>query len=240
MPGKPLLQIRGLPMVEHVRRRALLSQVFCSVVVATCDGEIADAVERYGGEVLMTSPLHRAATDRVAEAMAKVECSHVVNLQGDEILALPGDLIRMVSAIVAAPRTEAWNAVARIEHQDELSDRAIVKCVVSRSNRILFCSRDFSSLPVGAARFDPVRRILGVLAYERSFLERYSMMERTPLELAERIDQSRIIEHDIPLQGVEFTKGYPGINEPYEVTLVEHYLSEDPAQRDVLERLQAF
>src|SRR3972149_2161639 len=109
-PGKPLLMIRGLPMVEHVRRRALLSKAFCSVVIATCDGEIADAVERYGGEVLMTSPLHRAATDRVAEAMAKVECSHVVNLQGDEILALPGDLIRMVSAIVAAPRTEAGDA----------------------------------------------------------------------------------------------------------------------------------
>lgn len=151
-PGKPLLMIRGLPMVEHVRRRALLSKAFCSVVVATCDGEIADAVERYGGEILMTSPLHQAATDRVAEAMAKMECSHIVNLQGDEILVLPEDLARMASAIAAAPETAAWNAIAPIERRDELSDRSIVKCVVSRSNRILFCARDFSSLPVECTR----------------------------------------------------------------------------------------
>ncbi len=111
---------------------------------------------------------------------------------------------------------------------------SIVKCVVSRSARVLFCARDFSTLPLGPGSFEPVRRILGILAYERSFLARYGAMARTPLELAESIDQSRIIEHDVALQTVGFVKGYPGINEPRELELVERYLDEDPLQRAVL------
>ena len=81
-PGKPLLEVRGLPMVEHVRRRALLCKEFSEVVVATCDREIAVAVERHGGVVVMTSSAHKAASDRVAEAMEGLQCTHVVNVQG--------------------------------------------------------------------------------------------------------------------------------------------------------------
>lgn len=236
-PGKPLLDVRGVPMVEHVRRRALLCEGFSDVVVATCDDAIASQVAGYGGRVIMTAPTHQAATDRVAEAMAHLDCTHVVNVQGDEILVMPGDLDRLVEAIVAEPSGSAWNAVSEIETPEELGDRSVVKCVVSRSNRVLFCSRDFSSLPLPRGGFEPVRRILGILAYSRSFLAQYGVLQRTPLELAESIDQSRIIEHDVPMRAVEFTKGYPGINEPREVALVERYLNEDPCQRDVLARV---
>lgn len=233
-PGKPLLSVRGLPMVEHVRRRAVLSRAFARVVVATCDREIAEAVTAHGGAVVMTSPAHQAATDRVAEAMRSVDGSHVVNVQGDELLVLPEDLARMVAAIGAGPAGSAWNAVAAIERAEELRDPSIVKCVVSRSERIVFCSRDFSRLPFRNGGFEPVRRILGILAYSRTFLERYGAMARTPLELLESIDQSRIVEHDVPLQGVGFRHGYPGINEPREVGMVERILDEDGRQRDVL------
>ena len=233
-PGKPLLSVRGLPMVEHVRRRAVLSRAFARVVVATCDREIAEVVTAHGGAVVMTSSAHQAATDRVAEAMRSVDGSHVVNVQGDELLVLPEDLARMVAAISAGPAGSAWNAVAAIEREEELRDPSVVKCVVSRSERILFCSRDFSGLPFRNGGFEPVRRILGILAYSRIFLERYGAMARTPLELLESIDQSRIVEHDVHLQGVAFRHGYPGINEPREVDMVERILDEDGRQRDVL------
>jgi 3-deoxy-manno-octulosonate cytidylyltransferase (CMP-KDO synthetase) len=236
-PGKPLLRIRGLPMVEHVRRRAVLSHAFAHVVVATCDREIAEAIRGYGATVVMTSAAHPAATDRVAEAIGHVNCTHVVNVQGDEILVLPGDLARMVRAITAAPEESAWNAIARIEDAVELRDRSIVKCVVSRSSRVVFCSRDFSLLPLSDGSFEPVRKILGILGYGRRFLERYGTMPRTPLEIAESIDQSRIIESDIVMHGVEFEKGYPGINEPREVAAVEAFLDEDQRQRDVLAQI---
>lgn len=235
LPGKPLLEVSGLPMVEHVRRRALLCRRFSEVVVATCDREIAAVVEGYGGVPIMTSPHHPAATDRVAEAVRRLDCTHVVNVQGDEILVLPSDLEKFADALVSQPDIPAWNALAPIEQAEELSDPAVVKCAVSVSGRVLFCSRDFSSFP---GRPDgsswPLRRILGILGYRQDFLERYGTMVRTPLERAQAIDQLRIIEHDVILQGVEFSKGYPGINEPREVQRVERYLREDPAQHAVL------
>jgi 3-deoxy-manno-octulosonate cytidylyltransferase (CMP-KDO synthetase) len=235
-PGKPLLQFYGLPMVEHVRRRALRARSFSDVVVATCDREIAEVVESAGGRVIMTAATHVAATDRVAEAIQHMDCTHVVNVQGDEILVLPDDLKRMVDGIRSNPAGQAWNAVASIEKQAELVDPSIVKCVVSRSLRILSCARDLSKLRLSPG-FEPARKILGIIAFEKSFLAKYSRLDRTPLEIGESIDQSRIVENDVPLYGVQFGHGYPGINEPHEVALVEKYLSEDPAQRAVLNEI---
>jgi 3-deoxy-manno-octulosonate cytidylyltransferase (CMP-KDO synthetase) len=188
----------------------------------------------------MTSAAHVAATDRVAEAVQHLDCTHVVNVQGDEILILPDDLRKLAETINASPSAQAWNAIAPIETPDEMQDRSVVKCVVSGSNRILFCARDFSRLAAGASSgFHPVCRILGILAFDRDFLGRYLKLPRTPIEVGESIDQSRIVEHDIVLQGVPFSRGYPGINEPREVTLVEDILRQDSRQRDLLHEILA-
>lgn len=231
-PGKPLLPFRGIPMVEHVRRRVVLSGVFSDVVVAACDPEIKQAVEGFGGRVIMTSPAHPGATDRVSEAADHLDCTHVVNVQGDEILILPDDLKNLVNAINAAPAGPAWNAIAPISTPEELADRAIVKCVASPSDRVMFCSRVFAHM-----KPENVRIILGILAYEKKFLKSYGTLPRTPLEIQESIDQNRILEHNVPLQGVPFSKGYPGINEPREVAMVEKYLKEDPRQAAALEKI---
>lgn len=237
-PGKPLLEIAGLPMLEHVRRRALLCGAFSEVVVATCDEEIARVVRGYGGRVVLTSPEHPAATDRVAEAARSVDCTHVVNVQGDEILVLPSDLRKMVFAIEQEPAVLAWNAVAPITEDREMADRSVVKCVVSSSGRVLFCGRDFSGLPLKKAEgFEPARVILGILGYERSFLDRCGGLARTPLETAESVDQSRIIEHDVDLRTVPFSKAYIGINEKREIPVVEECLRADAAQQEVLKQL---
>lgn len=237
-PRKALLQMKGLPMVEHVRRRALRCAGFSDVVVATCDQEIADVIRGYGGRCVMTSPHHPTASDRVAEAMGPLDCTHVINVQGDEILVLPGDLEKMVRAIEAQPGIPAWNAVGRIERAEELSDPALVKCVVSVSGRIMYCARNFGWLAGKLGPdFHPVRLIIGIFGYRRDFLERYTTLSRTPLELAEPVDQSRVVEHDVMLQGVEFSKGYPGINVPREAEVVQRLLSEDPAQQAMLQEI---
>ena len=238
LPGKPLLVIHGLPMVEHVRRRALLCGRFSEVVVATCDREIAQVIEQYGGRVVMTSPEHPAATDRVAEAARIVTGTHIVNVQGDEILVLPTDLERFIRAIEAEPGTPAWNAVAPVDDEAELSDPAVVKCAMSSSGRLLFCSRHFAHVPLAFKdRHAPIQKVLGILGYRREFLEAYGQLARTPLEQAERIDQSRILEHDVLLRGVEFSHGYPGINEPREVDAVKRYLEEDAVQQRLVKEI---
>ena len=238
-PGKPLIEIEGLPMVEHVRRRVLLCDGFSDVIVATCDIEIKEAVETYGGTVVMTAKTHVMASDRVAEAVEQTDCSHVINVQGDEILVMPDDLSCMIDAIHAKPVVQYWNATAPIENTEELADLAIVKCVISTEGRILYCARDFSQLNLNTT-FEPVRKIIGILGYCRKSLLDFSLLSRTPLETTQSIDQSRIIEHEIPLQAVKFKKGYPGINDLREEKIVRKILKTDPGQRAILEKILAF
>jgi 3-deoxy-manno-octulosonate cytidylyltransferase (CMP-KDO synthetase) len=206
------------------------------VVVATCDREIASVIEGYGGKVVLTSPSHPGATDRVAEAAQQVQCTHVVNVQGDEILVVPEYLDLMVRAMAQEPEMPAWNAVARLARAEDLDEPSIVKCAVSLSGRILFCARRFASSP-RVDGFGSVRVVLGLLGYRRDFLARYGALAHTPWEAAEAIDQSRIVEHDIALKGVELPTGYPGINEPRDVAIVERILDTDPAQQRLLHRI---
>lgn len=235
-PGKPLLDFQGLPMIEHVRRRTAMCQDFTDVVVATCDKEIAEVVEGYGGNVIMTSASHIMASDRVAEALQSIDCTHVINVQGDEILILPEELQKMIEAIRTTPGAKAWNAVSRIHDAAELTDNSIVKCVVSRNGRIMYCDRQFGDFTKSAG-FEPVRIILGILGYERDFLFQYGRLKQSPIEKTKSIDQSRIIENDEVIIPVEFTRGYPGINEPREVELVNQYLKNDARQRAILTQI---
>jgi 3-deoxy-manno-octulosonate cytidylyltransferase (CMP-KDO synthetase) len=238
-PGKSLIEIEGLPMVEHVRRRVLLCEGFSDVIVATCDAEIQKVVESFGGKVVMTSNEHIMASDRVAEVANVLDCSHVINVQGDEILVVPDDLNNMLESIRAYPDGQYWNAIAPIEKSEELADRAIVKCVISAAGKILYCSRDFTHLNLKNS-FEPVRKILGILGYSIESLLAFSKLCRTQLETSQSIDQSRIIEHEIPLQAVNFEKGYPGINDLREEQMVREILKTDRKQRAILENILSF
>ena len=108
-PGKILYPLFGFPMIEHVRRRALLSEKISDVYVATCDQEIADAVIANGGKVILTGDHHRNGTSRVAEAITEIEASHIILLQGDEPLLLPSYVDAVIDAIVKEPTGDAWN-----------------------------------------------------------------------------------------------------------------------------------
>lgn len=235
-PGKPLIEVEGLPMIEHVRRRTLMCGGFSDVVVATCDQEIFDAVKQFRGKVLMTSAEHIMASDRVAEAAEHLDCTHVINVQGDEILVLPEDLAVMVDAINSSPEKLYWNATASIETEEELGDTSIVKCVLTAHEKIMYCARDFSSLEPTDG-FDPVHKILGILGYTRESLNSYKDLPRTPLEVSQSIDQSRIIENDLELLSVPFSAGYPCINEPREVETVKKILKSNKKQKQVLHQI---
>lgn len=229
-PGKPLLVIEGLPMIEHARRRALLCQKFSEVVVATCDQKIADCIQSHGGKVILTSPTHHVATERIVEACNHLDCTHVVNVQGDEVLVLPEDLNRLVQAINQNPAGPVWNAIAAIENQADREDPSIVKCLLSKGDRLLFCSRHFSFAT-------QVFQVVGILAYTCSLLKNFNHLKPTPLEKRESIEQLRFLEHDLPIQGVRFAKSYPGINTPAEAQKVKVILQNDPQQQAILKQI---
>lgn len=236
-PRKILFALYGLPMIEHVRRRALMSDVISDVVVATCDEEIAGVVRGFGGKVIMTANTHTNGTSRVAEAVKDIDCTHVMLLQGDEPLLLPRHLDILAQTIEKNSEGDAWNATGPIEDQGELDRHSFVKCVISQSERILYCFRrtpcfcDFKK----QQRF--VRKILGIIAYRKDFLLHLTRLPLALVEQAELIEQMRIIENDFRLQSVPVSPSLPSVNEPEEAEVVLDYIRQNTEQRELLEQV---
>ena len=133
-PGKPLKNILNLPMIEHVRRRALLCEVVDEVYVATCDREIADVVAKHNGKAIMTSDKHERCTDRVQEAVGKIAADIIVNLQGDEPLFFPEVINRLVSPMLKDDKIGCTNLLSVITDENDLRDKDIVKAVLGHGN----------------------------------------------------------------------------------------------------------
>ena len=146
-PNKILFPFFDLPMIEHVRRRALLSSSIDEVYVATCDKEIESSIKSYGGKVIITSDSHQNGTSRIAEAVENIDCSHVILLQGDEPLLLPRHIDSLVNEIILNQDGDSWNATGPIESSDELDKHSFVKCSITclNSNDFFSCHKDFFS-----------------------------------------------------------------------------------------------
>lgn len=204
LPGKPLLAATGRPLIQHVVERA--SRVFPRVIVATDDRRILEAVRRFGGEAVMTSPRHDSGTSRAAEVVARLKCRRVVNVQGDEPEADPSHLLRVARLLDEAPMTTLAVPFARPEDADR-PER--VKVVLDRRGFALYFSR--SRIPDGGLAL----LHLGVYGYSRRFLLQFARLRPTPLERAERLEQLRALEHGHRIR-VGVVSGVPhgGIDTP--------------------------
>ena len=236
-PGKILFPFHGLPMIEHVRRRALLSQAISDVIVATCDNDIASVISGFGGKVVMTANTHKNGTTRVAEAVNTIDCTHVILLQGDEPLLLPRHVDALADAIRANPGGDAWNATGPIENAEELDRHSFVKCAVSQSGRIMHCFRRSPGYSSFAHQQSFVRKILGIIAYRKDFLMKLNTLPSAPVEQAEFIEQMRILENDYNLQSVPVVPSLPSVNEPHEADTVLEYIRRDPEQKALIEKI---
>jgi 3-deoxy-manno-octulosonate cytidylyltransferase (CMP-KDO synthetase) len=235
-PGKPLESILGLPLVEHVRRRALLAHNVDFVAVATCDESIKEAIEAYGGYAVMTRDTHQRCTDRVEEAMQSLSGEICVMVQGDEPLLVPEAIEQVVQPLLDDPSLEAVNLLSPLESPDDYTNPNIVKAACDRNGNVIYLTRapiPCFKQPVSV----PVYRQTGIMAFRASFLPRYSALPETALEKAESVDMLRLLEHGIRLRGV--VAGYItlGIDRPDDVELVEAVLREDPDQRALFERI---
>jgi 3-deoxy-manno-octulosonate cytidylyltransferase (CMP-KDO synthetase) len=238
-PRKILFDIHGLPMIEHVRRRALMSQSLDRVIVATCDDEIASVIRSFGGEVVMTASTHRNGTTRVAEAAQHLECSHVILLQGDEPLLLPRHVDTMIEAMRRDPDISAWNATGSLENPDELDRHSFVKCAVSATGKVMFCFRRSPCFTGFNNQKSFVRKILGIIAYRKDFLPILVNSHSTPMEEYEHVEQMRIIEHGYQLGSVPVNPSLPSVNEPNEVSIVLGFLDYDHEQKLLLQKVLA-
>ena len=195
LPGKPLLNIAGLPMIVHVLRRAQAVQIG-RVAVATDTPEIAAAVTAHGGEAVMTRTDHPSGSDRIYEALCKLdpggEAEIVVNLQGDFPTIRP-DNIRDVLAPLADPAVDIATLAAEIHTEEESTNPNVVKVVGSpispRRLRALYFTR--ATAPWGDG---PRYHHVGLYAYRRRALERFVALAPSALERQEKLEQLRAIE----------------------------------------------
>ena len=234
---KILFDIHGLPMIEHVRRRALLSDKLDDVLVATCDVEIADTVKSYEGKVIMTSNTHKNGTSRVAEAMQDYDCTHILLLQGDEPLLLPRHIDSMVKAMKSNPDIESWNATGDINSKDELDRHSFVKCSVLKDSKILNCFRKTPYISELKIQKTFVRKILGIIGYKKEFLFKITQLSESAIELAEFMEQMRIIENGYNLYSVPVEPSLASINTPNEVDTVLNYLENNIEQQALLQKI---
>lgn len=194
LPGKPLLELGGCTVVERVYRGTVSSAVFDRVVVATDSEEIAGVVRAFGGEVVLTSPLHATGSDRVAEAAAHYDADVVANVQGDQPFVTTEMLEALVQPYREARRPAMTTIGCPLHSVEQLDDRDTVKVLLDRSGRALYFTR--SAAPSGG-EIDPssVLHHIGLYAFSAEFLREYSALTPTPLEQSERLEQLRVLEH---------------------------------------------
>lgn len=236
-PRKILFPFHGVPMIEHVRRRALMCPGLAGVYVATCDAEIARVVEASGGDVIMTSNTHRNGTSRAAEAIASIDSTHVLLLQGDEPLLLPRHVERMIAAMAADPEGDAWNATGPINEPEELDRHSFVKCAVSSSGRIIYGFRRSPSTAAFVDQQSYIRKILGLIAFRRDYLLEIAGSPPGRVETLEFIEQMRIVESGGRLMSVAVDESLPSVNEPHEADLVLDYVRHSPEQNALLDKV---
>jgi 3-deoxy-manno-octulosonate cytidylyltransferase (CMP-KDO synthetase) len=204
-PGKPLADIAGKPMIEHVYRRAAATPGIDAVVVATDDERIASAVESFGGVVRMTRATHRTGTDRVAEVARDLDCEIVVNVQGDLPMIEP-DMIAQVIRPFRDDGVQMSTLRQRITDPSDYSNPNVVKVVADRAGDALYFSRSpvpFLRTREPAGLTQPVYKHIGLYAYRRAFLFTLAGLAQTALEVQESLEQLRVLEHGFRIRTVE-------------------------------------
>jgi 3-deoxy-manno-octulosonate cytidylyltransferase (CMP-KDO synthetase) len=224
-----------LPLVEHVRRRSLLSPFIDDAIVATCDAEIVDVVTAAGGRAVMTSDRHDRCTTRVDEAMNHERADIVVIVQGDEPLIRPEMLDAAVQPLLERQDLDCTNVVSPIDEAAH-ANPAVVKAAVDLRGCIMFFSRapiPFYQKPASC----PIYRQMGMMAFRTPFLRLYTSLPETPFERAESVDMLRLIEHGHRILAVPTPHLSVGVDHPSDVGLVESILASDPEQRAIHERI---
>ncbi|CAH1666974.1 MULTISPECIES: 3-deoxy-manno-octulosonate cytidylyltransferase [unclassified Chelatococcus] len=204
LPGKPLADIAGEPMIVHVWRRAMEADVG-SVLVATDDDEIADAIRSVGGDAVLTRSDHPSGSDRVFEAISLRDPDQhydvIVNIQGD-LPTIARDTIRDAMAPLADADVAIGTPVVEITVEEEKTAPSVVKMIGSpigpRRFRALYFTR--ATAPSGEG---PLYHHIGLYVWRRSALARFIALPPSPLELREKLEQLRAIEAGMRIDAVE-------------------------------------
>lgn len=233
-PGKPLAKILGIPMIGHIYYRCKMAKALNEVYLATCDEEIKKYGESIGTKAVMTSDKHERASDRVAEAMMKVEkmsgrkTDIVVMIQGDEPMVVPEMIDQAVQPMLKDNKILITNLLAPIRTQEEFLDPNCVKVAVDNNGNALYFSRE--PIPSGKKWTGeiPMFKQVCVIPFRRDFLLKFNNLPQTRLEKVESIDMLRVLEHGYKVKMVPTDYETYAVDTPEDLRTVEKRMKKDP------------
>ena len=224
LPGKPLRDIAGKPMIVRVYERAVQAKRVQDVVVATDDERIRTAVEEHGGRAVMTRTDHATGTDRLAEVAEKMtDYDLIINVQGDEPLIDPTVIDALVEPFLADVRLSMATAKTLLTDEEEIANPNNVKVITDLTGNALYFSR--ARIPYARNEGANVYKHIGIYAYRRDFLLSYARMAQTPLERSESLEQLRALENGHRIHVIETDAVFIGVDTEEDLTAVnEEYI----------------
>ena len=232
-PGKPIADILGKPMVQWVFEQVQKSNLVNDVVVATDDKRIYDVVCEFGGNAVMTLPNHQSGTDRAAEVAEKFDCDIVVNIQGDEPLIPLENIDLVIKPLIASTELSASTLMIGILNLSEMLDPNICKVVVNKEGYALYFTRATVPYNRDSAIGNNISinenvglkvlgyKHIGIYAYTKSFLLKFSKLKVSRLEGLEKLEQLRILENGYSIMVTETALNSIGVDRPEDLVNVE-------------------
>lgn len=225
LPRKPLLLVQGKPMVQMVYENACRCKILSKVVVATDSEEIVSVIKNCGGNVELTSSCLQTGSDRVAAVAEKYpEMEIVINLQGDEPFVQPKMLEQLVTPYLAGDQPEMTTLAYSLDKQKDYNNVGVVKVITDLKGNALYFSRapiPYFKEPLAVNL--PVYHHIGLYAFRRDFLLQYTQLPKTPLEIAESLEQLRALEHGYRIQVCLISEKTLEINTPEELAQAQNF-----------------
>jgi 3-deoxy-manno-octulosonate cytidylyltransferase (CMP-KDO synthetase) len=237
--GKPLAVIAGKTMIERVYLQAKKVKDIDRVIVAVDDERIEKEVKRFGGEVCLTSKDHASGTDRIAEVIKKIDLAPediVVNIQGDEPLLEPKSVEELVNPLMSNPEEYMSTLCYIIRDKKEIFDPNIVKTAIDKDGYALYFSRSTIPWVVDEDEREDLSRIkyykhLGLYAYRKDFLLKFTSWPVSPLEKLEKLEQLRVLENGYRIK-IALTEHDPvEVDRPEDVKKVERIIKDRASQK---------
>lgn len=197
-PGKPLVDIKGKPMIQHVYERVLKAKLVDKVLIATDDEKIFNRVKDFGGKVVMTSKKHESGTDRICEAIKSFKGDIIVNVQGDEPGINPKDIDKAIKPLLKDKKVNISTLAIRINTGIDLKDENKVKVVFDKNNFALYFSRNnipFDRSHVNNVIKEKFYKHIGLYVYRRKFLEGLKKLKPSAMENLEKLEQLRFLDN---------------------------------------------
>jgi 3-deoxy-manno-octulosonate cytidylyltransferase (CMP-KDO synthetase) len=230
-PGKPLADICGKPMIQHVYERVVQARTVSLTAVATDDERIFTAVQRFGGRVIMTSTTHQSGTDRIAEVVTHLGLALsdiVVNIQGDQPLFEPIQIDEVAKPLLDDPDLPMATLIYKIIREEEVTHPHAVKVVFDHDHNAIYFSR--ATIPFVRDRGHEVSyyKHHGIYAYRRQFLDTFTKLPQGTLERLEALEQLRALEHGYRIKVVETYYDSVQVDTPQDLERVKRLLLSAP------------